>query len=213
MLKGISPAEKKGHLVMKKLYFREIGKWVEMKDEVYYPLARFFAAIRMNAQYNGRCRIPKDKNYLCDGVCDGCPFYREGYKTVAAEGCSNCRYGVEGLRKGRAFECGNCCNYAFLENASLDEKCGDVDSPSHIEFLTGADKSPEEIFIENETIEEYKVIAENSIKDGRKIVEGFIAGDTVSEIARDIGSLQQTINSRKSRLKEAFTKQAYDKLY
>ena len=73
---GISPTGKKGHFVMKKLYFREIGKWVEMKDEVYYPLARFFAAIRMNAQYNGRCRIPKDKNYLCDGVCDGCPFYR-----------------------------------------------------------------------------------------------------------------------------------------
>lgn len=196
---------------MKKLYFREIGKWVEMEDKVYFPLARFFAAIRMNAQYNGRCRIPKDKNYLCDGVCDGCQFHREGYKTVDTEGCSDCSYGVEGLRKGRAFECGNCSNYAFFENASLDEKCGDIDSPCHIELFAGEEKSPEAIFIENETIEEYKVIAEKHVKDGRKMVEGFIIGDTVSEIARDLGSLQQTIDSRKNRLKAVFTQQDYSK--
>ncbi len=213
MLQGISPAGKKGHLVMKKLYFREIGKWVEMKDEVYYPLARFFAAIRMNAQYNGRCRIPKDKNYLCDGVCDGCHFYSEGYKTVDAQGCSDCSYGVDSLRKGRACECGNCSNYVFFENASLDGKCGDMDSPCHIELLAGEEKSPEEIFIENETIEEYKVISEKYVKDGRKMVEGFIAGDTVSEIARDLGSLQQTIDSRKNRLKAVFTQHDYAKLY
>ena len=188
---------------MKKLYFRELGKWVELEDEVADALDDDRARVRITEQNNGRCRIPKKKLYLCDGNCLDCFYHRDGRKVVEKKACENCPYGVPKAKRGHAKLCGDCENYEFLGDVSIYGASANIeDSPFNVDAIIGTAPSPEEIFIEKEAIDEYKEIAK-SVLGGRELIDQLSSGDTVSEVARDTGTPQSTVDSRKDKIKKA----------
>ena len=184
---------------MKKLYFRELRQWVEMEDEIADALDGDRARVRMDELNNGRCRISKDKLHLCDGNCIDCEFHHEGWNKVETNACDSCPYGVARAKRGRDRRCRGCENYKFVENVSIDEN---EDGPSYMDKFLGTSKSPEEIFLEKEAIEEHKEMAKG-VEGGDAIIDGLSAGRTISEIAMDTGRPQSTVDSRKDRVKKA----------
>lgn len=184
---------------MKKLYFRELGKWVELEDEVADALDDDRARVRMTEQNNGRCRIAKNKTYLCDGNCLDCIYHHEGRKVVKKNACENCPYGVPKARRGYSKECRDCENYEFLTNVSLFDN---EDVSRHRESALGTAPSPEEIFLEQEAIDEYKRMAKG-VEGGDKLIDQLSDGDSVTEIVKNTGRPQATVSKRKNKIKEA----------
>ena len=188
---------------MKKLYFRELGKWVELEDEVADALDDDRARVRMTEQNNGRCRIAKSKTYLCDGNCLDCSYHHEGRKVVKERACEHCPYDVPKARRGYSKECRYCENREFLADVSLSDMATSSDcDPRDIEKLFGTAPSPEELFLEKEAIDEYKEMTK-SVPGGRELIDQLSSGDTVSEVARDTGTPQSTVDSRKDKIKKA----------
>lgn len=189
--------------IMKKLYFRELGQWIELNDEVADALESDRTRVRVTELYNGRCRIAKSKTYLCDGNCFDCIYHHEGRKVVKKNTCDHCPCGVVKARRGRAEECRHCENYEFLANVSLSE---DAAIPRNVEKVMGTAPSPEEIFLEKEAIDEYKALTK-SIPGGDELIDRLSSGDKVSEIVNDTGKPRSTVRIRKDRVKKAIETQ------
>ena len=75
---------------MKKLYFRELGQWVEMDNRIADGIEADRAAVRNKEQQHGRCFVAGKKRFLCDGLCDDCEFHRQGGSAVDTKKCRNC---------------------------------------------------------------------------------------------------------------------------
>lgn len=53
------------------IYYRPLGAWISVTQEQKLDWERFTNTIRMKQRRVGRCCIPFQKQYLCDGLCNG----------------------------------------------------------------------------------------------------------------------------------------------
>lgn len=77
--KPISSAGEATERTMKqKLYYRELGCWMELEEEVYLEIRRERQRTYYRMHKEGRCYCAKRQLWLCDGMCDTCGFYKRG---------------------------------------------------------------------------------------------------------------------------------------
>ena len=59
-----------------KLYYRELHCWVEHETEVYLQIRRMRHRTYSKRYKAGECFCKYKQLWLCDGICDGCEFYK-----------------------------------------------------------------------------------------------------------------------------------------
>ena len=59
----------------RKVYDRGTGEWFSVTEEQYAEYDRWRVTLRKREQRHGCCRCPRDKWWLCDGICDACEFH------------------------------------------------------------------------------------------------------------------------------------------
>ena len=67
------------------LYERSLGKWVQYDEATYEALRqdRVYKCCRMRRQKV--CLCPKNEQWRCDGMCEGCPYQKEMEKSFNKE--------------------------------------------------------------------------------------------------------------------------------
>lgn len=61
-----------------RIYDKQTRQWVEVTPEEYANFDRWRTNLRKREQYHKRCMCPRNKWWLCDGVCDDCEFHAAG---------------------------------------------------------------------------------------------------------------------------------------
>ena len=61
-----------------RIYDKQIRQWFEVTPEEYANFDRWRTNLRKREQYHKRCMCPRNKWWLCDGVCDDCEFHAAG---------------------------------------------------------------------------------------------------------------------------------------
>ena len=62
----------------KRIYDKGTRQWFEVAPEQYAEFDRWRTNLRKREQYHGRCMCPRNKWWLCDGMCDDCEFHAAG---------------------------------------------------------------------------------------------------------------------------------------
>lgn len=62
----------------RRIYDKVSKTWYEVTPEQYAEFDRFRTNKRKREQYHGRCMCPRQKWWLCDGMCDDCEFHAPG---------------------------------------------------------------------------------------------------------------------------------------
>ena len=62
----------------KRIYDKTTRQWFEVTPEQYAEFDRWRTNKRKREQYHGRCMCPRNKWWLCDGMCDDCEFHAAG---------------------------------------------------------------------------------------------------------------------------------------
>ena len=62
----------------KRIYDKGTRQWFEVAPEQYAEFDRWRTNLRKREQYHGRCMCPRNKWWLCDGMCDDCEFHATG---------------------------------------------------------------------------------------------------------------------------------------
>lgn len=62
----------------KRIYDKQTKKWFEASPEQYKEFDNWRTNLRKREQYHGRCMCPRNKWWLCDGMCDDCEFHAHG---------------------------------------------------------------------------------------------------------------------------------------
>ena len=62
----------------KRIYDKGTRQWFEVTPEQYAEFDRWRTNLRKREQYHGRCMCPRNKWWLCDGMCDDCEFHAAG---------------------------------------------------------------------------------------------------------------------------------------
>jgi hypothetical protein len=67
----------------KRLYDKESRTWYEVSAKQYKEFDQWRTNLRKRMQYQHKCCCPRNKWWLCDGMCDYCEFYTP--KTVSLD--------------------------------------------------------------------------------------------------------------------------------
>ena len=62
----------------KRIYDKHTKTWFEVTPEQYAEFDQWRTNKRKREQYHGRCMCPRNKWWLCDGLCDDCEFRAPG---------------------------------------------------------------------------------------------------------------------------------------
>ena len=62
----------------KRIYDKQTKTWFEVTPEQYAEFDQWRTNKRKREQYHGRCMCPRNKWWLCDGMCDDCEFHAPG---------------------------------------------------------------------------------------------------------------------------------------
>ena len=62
----------------KRIYDKQTKTWFEVTPEHYAEFDQWRTNKRKREQYHGRCMCPRNKWWLCDGMCDDCEFHAPG---------------------------------------------------------------------------------------------------------------------------------------
>ena len=62
----------------KRIYDKGTRQWFEVTPEQYAEFDQWRTNKRKREQYHGRCMCPRNKWWLCDGLCDDCEFHAPG---------------------------------------------------------------------------------------------------------------------------------------
>ena len=62
----------------KRIYDKQTKTWFEVTPEQYAEFDQWRTNKRKREQYHGRCMCPRNKWWLCDGLCDDCEFHAPG---------------------------------------------------------------------------------------------------------------------------------------
>lgn len=62
----------------KRIYDKQTKTWYEVTPEQYAEFDQWRTNKRKREQYHGRCMCPRNKWWLCDGMCDDCEFHASG---------------------------------------------------------------------------------------------------------------------------------------
>lgn len=60
------------------IYDKQTKTWFEVTPEQYAEFDRWRTNKRKREQYHGRCRCPRNKWWLCDGLCEDCEYRAVG---------------------------------------------------------------------------------------------------------------------------------------
>ena len=63
---------------VKRIYDKQTKTWFEVSPEQYSEFDRWRTNLRKREQYHGRCMCPRNKWWLCDGMCDDCEYHAPG---------------------------------------------------------------------------------------------------------------------------------------
>ena len=63
---------------VKRIYDKQTNTWFEVSPEQYDEFDRWRTNLRKREQYHGRCMCPRNKWWLCDGMCDDCEYHAAG---------------------------------------------------------------------------------------------------------------------------------------
>ena len=63
---------------VKRIYDKQTKTWFEVSPEQYDEFDRWRTNLRKREQYHGRCMCPRNKWWLCDGMCDDCEYHAAG---------------------------------------------------------------------------------------------------------------------------------------
>ena len=61
-----------------RIYDKQTKTWFEVTPEQYAEFDQWRTNKRKREQYHGRCMCPRNKWWLCDGMCDDCEFHAPG---------------------------------------------------------------------------------------------------------------------------------------
>ena len=61
-----------------RIYDKGTRQWFEVTPEQYAEFDQWRTNKRKREQYHGRCMCPRNKWWLCDGLCDDCEFHAPG---------------------------------------------------------------------------------------------------------------------------------------
>ena len=62
----------------KRIYDKQTKTWFEVTPEQYAEFDQWRTNKRKREQYHRRCMCPRNKWWLCDGMCDDCEFHAPG---------------------------------------------------------------------------------------------------------------------------------------
>ena len=62
----------------KRIYDRQTKTWFEVTPEQYKEFDTWRTNLRKREQYHHRCMCPRNKWWLCDGMCDDCEYHAPG---------------------------------------------------------------------------------------------------------------------------------------
>ena len=68
----------KTNVNVKRIYDKQTKTWFEVTPEQYAEFDQWRTNKRKREQYHGRCMCPRNKWWLCDGMCDDCEFHAPG---------------------------------------------------------------------------------------------------------------------------------------
>lgn len=68
----------KTNVNVKRIYDKQTKTWFEVTPEQYAEFDQWRTNKRKREQYHGRCMCPRNKWWLCDGMCDDCEFHASG---------------------------------------------------------------------------------------------------------------------------------------
>lgn len=63
---------------VKRIFDKQPKQWFEVTPEQYEEFDRWRTNLRKREQYHKRCMCPRNKWWLCDGMCDDCEFHAAG---------------------------------------------------------------------------------------------------------------------------------------
>ena len=72
----IAPPLKEGVVMKNMLYYRELHCWVKHEEAVYLKIRRMRQRVYAQRHDAQECFCKHKQLWLCDGVCDGCEFYK-----------------------------------------------------------------------------------------------------------------------------------------
>ena len=61
-----------------RIYDKQTKTWFKVTPEQYAEFDRWRANKRKREQYHSRCRCPRNKWWLCDGMCEDCEYRTAG---------------------------------------------------------------------------------------------------------------------------------------
>lgn len=61
-----------------RIYDKGTRQWFDVTPEQYAEFDQWRTNKRKREQYHGRCMCPRNKWWLCDGLCDDCEFHAPG---------------------------------------------------------------------------------------------------------------------------------------
>lgn len=61
-----------------RIYDKQTKTWFEVTPDQYAEFDRWRTNLRKREQYHDRCMCPRNKWWLCDGMCNDCEFYAPG---------------------------------------------------------------------------------------------------------------------------------------
>ena len=62
----------------KRIYDKQAKTWFEVTPEQYKEFDTWRTNLRKREQYHHRCMCPRNKWWLCDGMCDDCEYHAPG---------------------------------------------------------------------------------------------------------------------------------------
>ena len=61
-----------------RIFDKQTKTWFEVTPEEYKRYDQWRTNLRKREQYHGRCMCPRQKWWLCDGMCEDCEFHAPG---------------------------------------------------------------------------------------------------------------------------------------
>lgn len=68
-----------------RIYDKGTHTWIDVPEDQYRKFDRSRTALRKRMQYHHECTCPRDKFWLCDGMCDDCEFHTSAAVSLDAK--------------------------------------------------------------------------------------------------------------------------------
>lgn len=68
-----------------RIYDKGTHTWIDVPEDQYREYDRNRTALRKRMQYHHECTCPRNKFWLCDGMCDDCEFHVSASVSLDAE--------------------------------------------------------------------------------------------------------------------------------